>query len=700
MIMRNASLAVWLLTLAACGSLGDGGVDAPSDAADLADLGGSGVSASSDVMTLKAVGASSGSCAVYGDSGRLLGSGAPDAVAYQVGMEEAAIVTCGGSSAVFQIGVEQVMLTGTSTNVADRLKGTVMGKGTLMLASAMADVLDGDAAANISAATAKSVYKAGGGGNPVADALTEIASALSTIQNPTDSAALKTAIIQLLVNSGEPVVIENVGAGRTLSACSDAAAATFSSQAKTADASVVGLTGCLVYHGLDATTDLNNPLGAPANNVPSSFRSVARETQVVQQLLDSFTDNRYFTGASVGTFIFSTAGHPAYTEDDEGVITSQTVASADFSTAMGALIPMLSTSTDLSLMRFHTGFNPSGGWEVNVAAALQTLPDACMDSNPSTACPVSPIYFDFDGTTLTQNAAGGYILELLYSAGGFLNSAYVLDKTTGRPYRNALYEVAQPTIDPSAYSAIDYANPLYQVALNPMQDGSGNSAPFANADWRAVYPAMGNVDNAYAFPAPEVTARQVAVLALAANMSRLPALQALMLEKFATRGSAALLIGGNSILLSDHGRTISAWEGLANTWLASGTKAAKVTAGGSQNIKTGVFKVNSATCKNGAGTTVPCTIASTIRLNQTGVTQPDGSTRFSVTSGNLTITSAATVGTVTYTPLYLSVNAAANSAQLLGDLNLGHSFTGSNLKNKITGGNSTNSTYSMTAYGN
>lgn len=647
----------------------------------------------SDALVVKATGGSSTTCTVTGARGRALGSGSPSNIEYQVGIERAVVVHCGSLAAILPVGADEVTLSATSTSVANALNDTMMGPGIVMLASAAEKVLN----APDNSGNTKSVFKSTGGNNStVSDALIEIALALDVIANPTDLATLKTAIIKILVNSGEAVVIENVGSGQTLSACTDAAAQTFSTQAKTANASVIGMTGCLVYHGLDAITDQNNPLGAPANNVPESFRSVAKETGVVQELVNSFVDNRYFTTSNIHTYLFTTLGHTAYLEDDEGNVTDTTISAADMSTTLASLFANIQTTTDLDTYKFHTGYNPSGGWEINAAATLQTLPEACVDSDRSTACSVSPLKFDFDGTTLTENASGAYILEMIY-LNGFTNKGYVLNATSGKPYRNALYQPVQVTIDPSAYSAIDYANPLYIAALDPMNDGAGNSAPFSNADWRAKYPSMSNVNNAYLFPTPEIVGREWGVVGQSPNLGRLSALQAYSIGKMIERGMAAFPVGSTHPIMRDHTQTVTAWQTLTTTWLQSGTPAPKITASGSMTLRRGVLTIGSASCVNTSGQSVACTVTTTIRYSQTGIPVPEG-TKYTITSGNLTVTSAP-IGTVVYTPTYLLVAPSDTSAQFLGDLNLSLSFTGQKLNSKIQGNNALNATYSMTAIG-
>lgn len=694
-IMKRCAVCILLLAVATAWfftTCGNDGSSVPSPAVTVSPLLDT---INSDTLVVKATGATSATCTITGAQGRALGSGAPDNIEYTVGIERAVVVHCGNLAAIIPVGADEVALTTASTSVANSLNNTMMGSGIVMLASAIEKVLD----APDNSGNAKSLYKVTETNNSiVADALIEIALALDVIANPNDLTTLKNAIIKILVNSGEAVVIESVGSGGTLSACTDAAAQTFSSQAKTANASVIGMTGCLVYHGLDAITDQNNPLGAPANNVPESFRSVAKETGIIQELVNSFVDNRYFATSNIHSYLFTTLGHTAYLENDEGVISSTTISSGDMGTTLASLFAAIQTTTDLDSYRFHTGYNPSGGWEINAAATLQTLPEACVDSDRSTACSVDPLHFDFDGTTLTANPSGSYILEMIYQGGAFTTKGYILNATTGKPYRNALYQPVQVTINPSDYSAIDYANPLYVAALDPMNDGAGNSAPFSNANWRAKYPAMSLVNNAYLFPTPEIVGRQWGVVGQTPNLSRLSALQAYTIGKMIERGMAAFPVGSTYPMLNDHNNTVSQWQSLTTTWLQSGTPAPKINGSGSMRLRNGQLTVSSASCTNSMGSAVACTVTCTIRISQSPITVPEG-TKFNVTSGSYSVSSTP-IGTITYTPTYLLVATSNTSAQLLGDLNLSYSFTGQSLRSKVISGTAINATYSMTAIGN
>ena len=672
--------------------------------------------ATGSAYTIKVVGAASESttCTVMGALGTEVGSGVPSTVSYVVGSEAAAIVSCGSLAALFGVGDTSVTLSSLSTSVAALFEGLSLGPGTVLLASTVRDLLSSDTQSSVSTSKGVLLYKdVGSDNNIVAEALVAVADALSTLSSPTDITLVKSAIIKLLINSGEPVVIESVGSNGTISACSNAAVATYSSAAVAVNAATIGLTGCLVYHSLDAVTDLNNPLGVSANNIPSAFRTVAKETGVIQKLVDNIQNGKTFTMSSVNNYLFSLLGHTVYSQDDEGVTTSGTISASDMTGILAAFLNVsgkdtsgvettITNSTDMRTFRFHEGYNPSGGWEINAAATLQTLPAECYDSDNTTACAVPPLKYNFDGTTLTENASGSYILEMQYESGSFKNKAYVINISTGKPYRDSFYQPVQITIDPTSYSAIDYTNPLYQSALDPMDDGV-NSAPFSDADWRAKYPSMSNVANSYLFPAPEVAARQIAVLQQNTDLTTIPSLQAYTISKLMTRGMAAFRAGSLYEIFVDHGKTLSNWESISSTWLTSGTPAASVStvAGEIFRIQSGTFTFRTTIdCVDGSGSTVSCTVkANTLKFNQTGQAVTGG-TKFTVSSGNLSIKSTPLGSTtVTYTPTYLLVAPDGLSAQLIGDIKLYFYFTHtSNIATLITNGTRLDATYNLTFY--
>src|SRR5262249_55522991 len=102
-----------------------------------------------------------------------------------------------------------------------------------------------------------------------------------------------------------------------------------------------------IYHRLYAVTDLNNPLFSP-DNIPSSFRSVARETGVIANLLAAQDAGRKFTIASIAKLVFTSLGYGPYAEDDEGVISPQTVDAAALTDWSGVLGGLLSASASQS----------------------------------------------------------------------------------------------------------------------------------------------------------------------------------------------------------------------------------------------------------------------------------------------------------------------------------------------------------------
>lgn len=673
--------------------------------------GGSGTSSSlseefgviySDDYSLAVTGANShDSCTVTGSGGRELGRGTPDSVTYNVGLEQMVIVQCGDLKAITSVGTDSVTLSQDSTDTAETFEGLSLQDGTELILNTI-NQIDEDLATeeNRTVAVSKNLKFATGSVVPstmVSDSLVQFITARDNLSQALTAKSRKQTLISLLINTGEAVVVTSVGGGGSdlMTACTDAAASIFSQYAVAVNATTVGMTGCLVYHSLDAVTDLNNPLGAPANNIPASFRSIVTESGVLAELFASDADNRMFTLADVRSFLFSSLGYTAYTEDDEGTTTSATVATTDLDTFYTSLLDTPITSlSQLNSDKYHTGYNPSGGWEINAAATLQTLDTSCTDSLTTTTCSVSPLKFNFDGTTLTQNNAGSYILQMRYSNGSFLNEAKVINASTSKPYRDTYYRPVTATITASNYSAIDYANPLYQSALNPMKDSQNVSAPYSNAEWKADYPNMSNVDNTYRFPNSEVAVKLILLLQTNQNLNRLSALQAYALAKLTSRGLAAIpLANGNNAILNDHAKTLAQWSSLATTFLQSGSSVKKITATGGMDIQSGVFTIKSATCKI-AGVTVTCTITENLTFNRTGTAVSNG-TNYAMT-GTLNVTNS-TFGNINYSPTTFWVSTNGKSAAFLGADDLTFTFTGSSLKSKVEGSNKTRVTYSLTA---
>lgn len=652
------------------------------------------ISPFSDTLSLTVTGASSSTCTITGNGGQTLGEGTPSSISYQVGLEESAIVTCGDLSSVFSLDDETVALSADSTALVNALDGISLDLGSALIISMISDLLTDSVNPNISPRIKSAVKKASGDSNAVVDSLVDFSAALEDLEDASDDSTRKQKIIALLVNSGEPVLIENVGLGQTISTCTDEEAQEFSEDAVAINATTIGLTGCLVYHSLDATTDLNNPEGAPAVNVPDSFRSLATESGVIAELVEAQSDNRTFTVSSLNAYLFDELGYTAYSQDDEGTTTNQTIDSDDLESFFTELLDTeFEEANDFEEFRFHTGYNPSGGWEINAAASLQDLGASCMDSSRDTVCAVSPLKFDFDGTTLTQNALGDYILRMVYD-GGFQDYGYAIDVETDLPYRDANYQPVQIIIDADAYSAIDYTNPLYVEALNPMENDDGDSAPYSSAAWRALYPDMSNVDNSYRFATPEVAVRLL-TLALNANLDEMSALQAYGLSKLATRGTAAIeMENGTNAILNDHGKTLSQWDDLTTTWLASGTVRKEIEGSGKMTVSTsGGLTIGTATCTVG-GVTQSCTVSSTIALSLS--TSAFGGGTLFPTTGSVTVTSSS-FGTKVFTPIGLLVSSNEKNGSLVGASGLTFTFTGQKFREKFLERKEVKATYGLTA---
>jgi hypothetical protein len=233
--------------------------------------------------------------------------------------------------------------------------------------------------------------------------------------------------------------------------------------------------------------------------------------------------------------------------------------------------------------RFHTGYNPSGGWEMDAAATkTAAVAAACVDSNPQTACPLAPSRVDSTGTTFTPSASGRYLLQLEFRDGRFQNFAWLIEAATGKYQRDAFFQRMKVALDPTAWSAINYANPLYSRCLDPMVTGGlygagceGGidqvvaSAPYANATWRGLFPGMTMVDNAYVFPNPELVARQGLLLSSVGDWSALDALSAFALLKLITPGSVAIpLPTGTYALIDDPRLTLKDWDARVAAWVS------------------------------------------------------------------------------------------------------------------------------------
>ncbi len=697
-------MAVLSLTIA-CG--GSGG--SSSDSAV--------VPVSSDTLSVTVSGADTQSCTVYGENGRELGAGSPDNVEYEVGMEESVIVECGDLSSVMSVGDETVTLSDDSTVVANALldSGVSLGSGSRLLASVMTDVQANfsDSTVNLGAAAIKSSSSVKAlastdvsASTPVVTALADFMSALSAITSPTSSTTtLKQNLFKLLVNMGEPFLVQTVGGtGSLISACNDSAVASISSFAHAINATSIGLTGCVVYLGLDSITDMNNPLGAPAWNETTSWRSLIRETGVFKVLTDSYLSYKIFDLASLKTFLFSSLAHTAYTQDEDGNTTTATLSETNLRDFLNNFFgSVFLGSTPMSQYKFHVPYNPSGGWEVNVVATLQSLGSECTDSDPDTVCSVTPLRFSISGSSAVEDVSGSYFFRATWNGTDFNDTGNLIDATTGKPYRDSNYHVVDFTLTDinTNYSIIDYDNKIYDPDLDPMCDGSDPTlcAPFSNSDWQALYPSYDNVDNAFQFPTPELTARYISLMQArnylgtsTDTFKKLSAIEAYALLRLFERGIAATATSTDPAFIVDHDLTLSAWETATNNWLKTGTSSVLAQAGGSLNMASNILVNKTVSCWTPSGT-FTCSLVSTIKANPVGTANSAGGTDFSLT-GSITITSGPL--TATYTPTIISISPDQKTANLLGDNNFTYSFHGTGLATKISRGSTINTTYSST----
>jgi hypothetical protein len=621
--------------------------DAPGgapEASSVADTAGEDAGAAADAapggQVVQVEGTDALSCTVTGAFGHPIGSGPPSSVSYalEAGIdEELAVVRCDTGAAAFAVGVPAVRLTEKSTAIADLLAGTSLRRGTKLVLQAMERLPAEDASAQVMRGMASFVAAVDAVSPATRMLQLEIAASASTPSGPD--------IITLLVTQGQPVLVENVGPSGTMKSCSDAEAKKLASGASAVDGSVIGLTGCLVFDPLYAITDLNNPLFAP-DSVPASFRSLVTESGVVAALVAALAAHRTYSVAQIAALVFNRLGYPAHSENDEGQVRSEVVstdafaawvavlarrfapasgtASGDNSCGAGKAFVCHKNGTTMCVggstlqahiahgdpqrpcsecddpkaspgticapglsffrgFRFHTGYNPSGGWEMDAAATkTAAVPAACVDSNPQTACPLAPTRVDSDGTTFTPGASGRYLLQLEFRDGHFQNFAWLIQSATGKYQRDAFFQRIKLALDPTAWSAINYANPLYDRCLDPMVTGGlygagceGGidqvvaSAPYANATWRGLFPGMTMVDNAYVFPNPELVARQGLLLSSVGDWSALDALSAFALLKLITPGSVAIpLPTGTYALIDDPRLTLKDWDGRVAAWVS------------------------------------------------------------------------------------------------------------------------------------
>ncbi|MBI2083809.1 MAG: hypothetical protein HYT76_09645 [Deltaproteobacteria bacterium] len=668
-----------------------------------------------DPFTLIVEGTSVEICTVYGAKNAVLGSGAASGLQYTVGHEDSAIVSCGDSSALFDIGTEKVTLTPQTTEIAKALAGTSMRGGTDLIAEAMAKLdANEDAGATVRRSlvdflTSLEAYEE-------ASEEEEEAETLSAVRLASVHRAKR--MMQTLLTMGQPVLVERIGEGQVIEACTPNKIDDLIHDAVGTDASVIGLTGCLVWHRLYTYTDYNNPLFTP-DNIPSSFRILATESGLVSALVDADRLNRLYTLSSLHNYLFSRLGHSGYCEDDEGVVTDQSLTVTDLQAFLSTFINQLRGRedddddddedddmelADFQSYRFHTGYNPSGGWEVNMAAELQTLPASCYDSLPTTSCLVSPLRFDFDGTTLARNPSGRYGLMMEWRSGGFVSFAWVIDIVSGKPYRDSNFQRVKVTINPSDYAAIDYANPLYVSALNPMCDTTRSScAPYSNASWRGLYPTMSFVNNVYLFATPERFVREAYLIRDISDLDRMEPVEAYALTRMIAGSMAAFPQAGSSgchVILKDHGKTLTEWDTASNAWIESGTAELDWEGDGVVTLReTGSVEVDNANCrvKNELAEREPCTLdTSALRIDQASRTSVSGGTAFSV-SGTVSASSAS-YAAVTFSPTRLFISNSQSRGYFEGDEQIDEfQIKGRSLGDRIATGETVIGTYEFEA---
>lgn len=397
-------------------------------------------------------------------------------------------------------------------------------------------------------------------------------SSSSSLALASPTVAQKLSIISALLDIGQPVVIENIGVRKTITDCTPQTASTlFRRNVEARDASVVGMRGCLVYNRLNTVLNLNNPLFVP-DNTPEFFKMVASESGVISALAAQASGWKSYSVDKIINLLFSRLGYSPYQEDDNGVVLQASVTSKGLKPFLELILHQLKTGElnleRLKSYRFHTGYNPTGGWEINLAADLGTVPAACVDSTPLSECPILPLRYHFDGVNLTANPNGPYVLRMEYRGGQFQDFGWIVDYNTSRPYRDSYFHPVQVPIHAADYSAIDSINHLYDKTLDPMIDAQGNSVPFSNSVWRAAYPGMRLVDNAYLFPTPEFASRILYLLGNSMHVDRLSGWHAFSVVLMLTEAMAALPVeNGGYAFLGDSGKTPAQWDHIVADWL-------------------------------------------------------------------------------------------------------------------------------------
>lgn len=667
----------------------------------------------SEEMTITAIYATSETCYAYGNDNRELGSGTPDSIAYQVGTETNFIVTCGDLSAIAQVGDETVTLTAESTAAADLLSGCSMSGGTNLVAQLISDLSTNlDSVSLNGYFTTTSSYESSPvfAGSVVADGLVTFINALDNLEKDSDDEERKLDLILLLTAMGQPVILENVGEGQILTSCDDVQAQnTFGNYLTATDASVIAMTGCLIYHKLDAITNWNDPLNTPANNTPDSFRSIITESGILTTLLDSLENEKSFSSSSVWDYLFNQVGFTGYQEDGSGTIYTVEITEEDVLSTLNQFLALNLDKWDIASEKFHTNYNPSGGPTYDVVSeewGAISWNETCYDWTAATLsdCPISPLRFDFDGTTATLNESGEYQLRMEWRGGDFQDLAYVVNASTSKPYRNELYHPSKVSLIELGYNATEvnhiYAeNLLHDSSLNSMEDSSGNSAPFSYDSWKDLFPDMNDIDNSFVYPNPEVTARLAILLNHVKNHHSLNALQAFAYSQLLTKGMAAIPKTGSSYtLLNDHNLTLTEWESTTNTWLKSGSAKTSLSGSGQIQIEDGEIDLDiKSECALANNSKVDCDLnSSDLQVDsESATTLENGSMQFTVT-GSFTFKSE-DFAEQSFSPTALVISASDNQASFTGEDNLELSFTGSKISSKISSGDKLKQTFTISA---
>ena len=666
----------------------------------------------SEVMSLNVNGTSAEECFVYGEQNRLLGSGSPSDITYEVGDESAVKVICDDDTAIVETGSDSVTMSSSSRFAALILDDVEYISGTFLITRLLENIstnedqlqlnitTQNDLNLNLNASESSTPDFAG---DITASALATFLKHLDKLDRKQNDKARIRSLMKVFLSSGYPILINDMSAtNSTINKCTTAKAQKFLAYTSVATEEEFGQAECLVYHRLDAVTNTNFPDSNPANNQLNTMRYMLTENGILTTLLNTLQKSaadKVFTIDDILNHLFVTLGYTAYTEDSSGVITDVTVTSDDIKAYLDDILKKDLENWNISDDRFHTTYNPTGGPTFDVLSTgfqddFSDYTDDCFDwtGNNLSNCPLTPLYFDFDGETLTQNESGDYVLKLEYRDGGFVDEAYVVHKTTSLPFRDSFFEPMSVSLADNGFDKDDldtryYVNALHKNNLNPLANLSGDSVPFSSSYWQGLFSNLEAQDNAYLHPSPEISARGVIVIHRILNSDRIRPVEALFLINHLTRALAAIpLEDGSYALLRDHAKTITEWESLTDTFLQGGVEVRPISGRMNLRITNGELSFTPRkNCKGYAKETESCDMESVSLLvdKDSKTTDENGDVIYTL-SGSLELTGD-NFGTQIYTPTTLRINSSGNRAYLEGATDFAMHFKAKKLITKIDG---------------